>query len=225
MDNSQRPEHVPVYRAFQATTRLVSRAILPSMRVEGAENVPQQGPCIVVANHQSMLDPILIQSFCPRPLHTMTKSTQFRTPVIGWLVREHLLGFPVRRFQIDPQAVRVALRRLAAGKAVGVYVEGERSWDGRLQTPRLGTLRLLLKAGVPVIPCGISGSYDVWPRWDRSMRRAPVRIAFGPPIPLPHLDDRAEREHALEDTGDLVMGRLAELIGPPVETADPSQRH
>jgi 1-acyl-sn-glycerol-3-phosphate acyltransferase len=176
--------------------------------------VPAEGPCLIVANHQSILDPILIQSFCPRPLHTMTKSTQFGVPVFGWLVREHLLGFPVRRYQIDPQAVRVALRRLAQGRAVGVYVEGERSWDGQLQSPRLGTLRLLLKAGVPVIPCAISGSYDVWPRWGGGIRRAPVRIAFGAPVPLPRLDDRRARERALDATGAAIMGALRALLPP-----------
>ncbi|HUG00606.1 MAG TPA: lysophospholipid acyltransferase family protein [Longimicrobiales bacterium] len=207
-------ERVPVYRAFQGTVRLLSRVFLPSVTVEGLHNVPDRGPCLIVSNHQSILDPILIQSFCPRPLHTMTKSTQFGVPVFGWLVREHLLAFPVRRFQIDPQAVRVALRRLEQGRAVGVYVEGERSWDGCLQPPRLGTLRLLLKAGVPVIPCAISGSYDVWPRWDRALRLAPVRIAFGEPVPLPKLDDRRARERSLDGAAAAVMGALRALLRP-----------
>ncbi|HSM36640.1 MAG TPA: lysophospholipid acyltransferase family protein [Longimicrobiales bacterium] len=207
------PERAPVYRLFQATVRGLSWLFLPSVEVRGLEHVPEAGPCLVVANHQSVLDPILIQSFCPRPLHTMTKSTQFGVPVLGWLVREHLLGFPVRRYQIDPQAVRVALRRLAAGRAVGVYVEGERSWDGQLQAPRLGTLRLLLKAGVPVIPCAIDGSYDVWPRWGGGLKRAPVRIAFGAPLPLPRLDDRRARERALDATGAAIIGALRGLLG------------
>ena len=48
---------------------------------------------------------------------------------------------------------------------MGVFPEGERSWDGRLQPLRSGTIRLLLKAGVPVIPCGMVGIYEVFPRW------------------------------------------------------------
>lgn len=210
------PERVAVYRGFQTLVRVTSRLFLPSVRVTGGEHVPSEGACLVVANHQSVLDPILIQSFCRRPLHTMTKSTQFGTPILGWLLREHLLAFPVRRYQVDPQAVRVALRRLAQGRAVGVYVEGERSWDGVLQPPRLGTLRLLLKAGVPVIPCAISGSYDVWPRWGGGVRRAPVRIAFGPPVPLPKMDERFARERALDETAAAVMGAIRRLgAGPP----------
>lgn len=219
-------ERVPVYRAFQATVRALSRLFLPSMTVVGRHHVPQSGPCIVVSNHQSVLDPILIQSFCARPLHTMAKSTQFGVPLIGWLMREHLLAFPVRRYQIDPQAVRVALRRLEAGRAVGVYVEGERSWDGKLQPPRLGALRLLLWAGVPVIPCAISGSYDVWPRWGSGLHRAPVRIAFGAPVPLPRLQDRRAREGALDATGAAVMGALRSLLTPEVSgevSAEPAR--
>ncbi len=208
-------ERAPVYRLCQGTVRLLARTLLPSLTVEGVEHVPQRGPCLIVANHQSILDPVLIQSYCPRPLHTMTKSTQFGAPFFGWLIREHLFAFPVRRYQIDPQAVRVALRRLEEGHAVGVYVEGERSWDGRLQPPRLGTLRLLLKAGVPVVPCAISGSYDVWPRWASAIRRAPVRIAFGAPVPLPKLDDRRARERSLDDAGAAVMGALRGLLRRP----------
>ena len=62
------------------------------------------------------------------------------------------------------------------GEGVGVYPEGERSWDANLQPFRRGTIRLLLKAGVPIIPTGVVGSYDVWPRWSRTIRRRRVKV-------------------------------------------------
>lgn len=192
----------------------LSRALwltLGELQVEGLENVPEQGPFILVANHQSILDPILIQSSCPRPLHTMAKSTQFRAPVVGWLMARHLNCFPVRRYELDPQAVRTALRRLREGEGVGIYVEGERSWDGSLQPPRLGAIRLLLKAGVPVIPAVITGSYDAWPRWARGVRSATVRIRFKSPVPLPPAHDRAQRDAVLDDAVRLVMGAIDPL--------------
>lgn len=195
-----------LYRLFQNIVRLGWRAIGP-VEVRGLENVPQTGPVLVIGNHQSYLDPILVQSFCRRPMHTMAKSTQYGSTVMRWLM-PRLLAFPVRRYQVDPQAVRTVLRHLRRGDAVGIYIEGERSWDGRLQAPRLGTLRVILKSGVPVVPVSIAGTYDVWPRWHGRLQRAPVRITFGKPLHFPRLDRRADREAALDSTAAAIMGAL-----------------
>lgn len=187
------------YRVNQAVARGLGHLLSPgSATILGRELVPATGPFILVANHESFLDPILIQAFCPRPLHAMAKSTQFAAPVLGaWMRRLH--AYPVRRFQVDAQAVRVTLRRLAEGHGVAIYVEGERSWDGRLLEPRRGALRLILKAGVPVVPCAIHGVYEVLPRWASGLRRHPVRIAFGPPIAFPRSDSRAQRDRLLAE--------------------------
>lgn len=186
---------------YYRTAQLLVRTLWPligRLEVTGKENVPAEGPFILVSNHQSILDPILIQTVCPRPIRTMAKSTQFAAPIIGPLM-PRLLSFPVRRYEIDPQPVRLMLRYLSQGEPVGVYLEGERSWDGRLQPFRLGTVRVVLKAGVPVVPARISGSYDVWPRWDRRPARGTVRIQFAQPILFGRHDRRAEREAALPD--------------------------
>ena len=135
-----------VYRFAQLIPRLVWGP-LAGLRVEGVENVPPSGPFLLICNHQSNLDPILIQAVCPRAVHAMAKSNQFAAPVVGRIMKR-LLSFPVRRYQADPQAVRYALRQLDRGEGVAIYIEGERTWDGTLQPPRLGTVRLALKAGV-----------------------------------------------------------------------------
>ena len=108
------------------------------------------------------------------------------------------------------EAVRQVLRRLGAGNGVIIYIEGERSWDGKLQPPRLGTVRVALKAGVPVVPCRIDGAYDAWPRWDRKIKRERIRIEFRPALTFPKLDSKAEREAALRDAADRIM----ESLGP-----------
>lgn len=178
------------------------------LKVQGLENLPREGPCVVIANHQSYLDPLLLNAVVPRVLHSMAKSTQFSSRFMGWWM-PFIYTFPVRRYETDPQAVRVALRRLAAGEAVMIYVEGERTWDGRLQPPRLGTIRLLLKAGVPIVPARIDGAYEVWPRWDRKVRPGPVTIRFGQPIHFPKLDSRAAREPFLNEARDRIVAALA----------------
>jgi len=200
-----------LYGFCQGVVRVI-RPLFGPLRLEGLRNVPTDGPFLLVANHQSLLDPLLIQTFCPRQVHTMAKSSQFASPFFAWLM-PRIRSFPVRRHQIDPQAVRLALRHLRQGAPVGIYLEGERTWDGQLQAPRRGAVRLILKAGVPVIPCTIVGAYDVLPRWHRSLRRCEIRVTFGTPMHFPKLDRRVDREAALEETADRLMAALAAPLG------------
>ncbi|HUG41007.1 MAG TPA: lysophospholipid acyltransferase family protein [Longimicrobiales bacterium] len=208
------------YRFIQGVVRTLF-PLAGTVEVTGLENIPREGPFFLVANHQSYLDPMLIQTVVPREVYTMAKSTQFSDPLTGRMLRR-LKSFPVRRFETDPQAVRIALRRLHEGYGVGIYIEGERSWDGRLQPPRLGALRLILKGGAPVVPCGIAGTYHVWPRWDHAFRRGRVRIAFGPPLDFGRVERREDREAALPAVGERIMDTLTHLSGAP--RADGRQR-
>ena len=189
-----------LYRVLRWTMRLYFRARL-KIRFEGEENVPEEGPFVIVLSHQSHLDSLLLHTFCPRLMFTLAKSSVFRTRFMAWLA-PRVGAVPTRRYQVDPQAVRVALRLIGKGEGVGVFPEGERSWDGELQPLRSGTIRLLLKAGVPVIPCGMVGTYEVFPRWGHmnwlkvGLGREPVIIRYGEPMQFGKHDDRASREHA-----------------------------
>lgn len=208
-------ERLPEPDAFYWFMQSVGRWIWPlfgRLIVEGRAHIPAEGPFLLLSNHQSVLDPFFIQTCIPRPVHPMAKSTQFASPLFASIMKR-CYAFPVRRFQVDAQAVRVSLRRLAAGYPLHIYVEGERSWDGRLQRPRTGTVRLALKAGVPIVPCAVSGAYDVWPRWDRRVARGDVRVAFGKPFELPQIDDREARNAAVPDASARIVRALSELLG------------
>lgn len=210
---------LPPPNAFYWMMHGIGRWVWPAFGgfdVQGRENIPDDGPFLLISNHQSVLDPFFIQTWIPRPVHPMAKSTQFALPVFG-AVMTRCYAFPVRRFQVDPQAVRTALRRLRAGYPVHIYVEGERTWDGMLRPPRAGTVRLALKAGVPILPCAVDGAYDVWPRWDRRVRRGRIRVAFGEPFRLPQIDDRAEREAAVPDAAARIHAAISGLLGVPVQ--------
>lgn len=193
--------------------------LLLKVRSEGKVNVPRKGPFLLFMNHESNLDPLLVHAFCPRQLFTLTKSSAFRGRLMRWL-GPRCGSFPTRRYQVDPQAVRVALRYLDDGKGVGVFPEGERSWDAALQPFRPGTVRLMLKAGVPVIPCAVTGTYEVWPRWGSmdwlkfGPGRPHVRIRYGEPIHFGRHDDRAGREAALADATRRIEEALRLLMEP-----------
>lgn len=205
-----------LYTFLRGVARGMARLTL-RIDVSGLENVPTTGPVLLVANHQSILDPILVQGFFPRPANAMTKSTQFASPLFRWLL-PRIKSFPTRRFRIDPQTVRVALRYLEKGEVVAIYPEGERSWDGALQPFRRGTMRLILKAGVPVIPCGITGSYDVWPRWSRRPRPGRVDIRFGPPLHFGRHDSREAREALLDESTKVLEEAILAMMHEGRET-------
>ena len=194
------------YRAVSALVRGLSW-FTGGYQVSGREHVPVDGPFILLTNHQSYLETLLVPAVSPRMVHAMAKSTQFTGRFFRWLM-PRMGAFPVRRFEADPQAVRMVLRYLAAGEGVMIFIEGERTWDGTLQPPRLGTVRLALKAGVPVIPCRVDGAYDAWPRWDRKIKRRCVRIEFREPLLLPRLDRRPDREAHLAEATDRIMAAL-----------------
>lgn len=187
---------------------------------EGLERLPRQGPCVLVPNHLSILDPLILQGTIPRPVYSMTKSTQFRHGFFRWML-PRLHAFPVRRYRVDPQSVRVLLRRLEEGRVVCVYPEGERSWDGRLQSFRRGTLRVILYAGVPVIPVGICGTYDAWPRWaSRPKRGFSARVRLGKPLQLGTHKDRRSRDAALPALERDLRAALLALSGEADLTRD-----
>lgn len=204
--------------SWYASVRTLLRGILPlfaSVRVHGIEHIPPVGAFFLIANHQSLLDPILVQCSCPRPLHTFTKSSQFKSGVFRWIL-PRVNAIPVRRYQVDPQAVRVALRRLRDGEGVCIYPEGERSWDGAIQPLRRGTVRLLLAKDLPVVPAWISGSYDVWPRWSRRPRRGKVVLRFGKPLHFGRHDGRKARDRGLEEAERRIRAAF-ESLAPEVD--------
>lgn len=203
--------------------RFVLRRLIPlrvDMEVSGVRHLPSSGPFILLANHESILDPLFMQVACPRRLYAMTKSTQFARPFMRWLLLR-LGAFPVRRYRVDAQAVRTALRLLEEGRGVGLYPEGERSWDGELQPFRRGAVGLVLKSGVPVVPCGVSGSYHVRPRWSRRIVRGRVAVRFGEPMEFGAHHGHAQREQALSYASRRLMRALDRLRGTDALPPDP----
>ena len=206
------------YPFFRTVSKCIGRALVRA-EVSGMAHIPRKGPFFLVSNHESILDPLLVQGSCPRTVHFFAKSTQFSSSAFfGWFL-PRVAAIPARRYRVDPQSVRIALRALEHGDGVGIYLEGERSWEGALQPFRRGSIRLILKAGVPVVPCCISGSYEAWPRWTRSRWRGRVHIRFGEPLLFGVHDTRAERDAALESA----TGRLAKALREL--RVEPSAKH
>ena len=191
-------------------------------RVTGRRNIPRKGPFFLVVNHLSILDPVVVMASCPGASRRSPRAPSFAA---GWFfpwVLPRAGAIPTRRYKVDPQVVRTVLRVLERGEGVCLYPEGERSWDGTLQPLRRGTVRLLLKAGVPVIPCGISGSFEARPRWSRSLHRARVSLRFGEAIHFGVHDTRAERDRALDAAAERISSAFLRLSGERASEAGES---
>ena len=158
------------------------------LKVYGVKNVPRRGGVLIVSNHQSYLDPILIAVKLPRPLSFLAKSELFANPFFGAFISS-FNAFPVRQGAGDVGAVKETIRRLQEGHALNVYPEGTRSPDGEIMAMQPGIGLIAKRAGVPVVPAVLQGSFEAWPpkRGHKIFRPHPVRIVFGPPMDLHHL--------------------------------------
>lgn len=151
------------------------------LTVEGKENMPKTGPVLLASNHCSHLDPPLIALSVFRRLTFLAKEELFSVPVLGSLI----LSFgahPVARRQGDVKAIRTALRLLKEGDVLLIFPEGTRSEDGHLQIFENGLAWLSLRAGVPVVPMHITGTYEAYPKGARFPRPAKVHVRLGAPI-------------------------------------------
>jgi 1-acyl-sn-glycerol-3-phosphate acyltransferase len=170
----------PRFGLYRFAQGLVALRVIP-VRAEGRHHVPRHGPAVIVANHVCYLDPFCIGGAILRPVHYMTTAEAYRPRVLGALMRR-FVNVPVRRYRPDPGAWREALRLLGEGEIVGVFPEGERSALGEYRGALEDAAAILARLPVPVIPVGVSGSYDCGPRWAGILRRRPVGVRFGPPL-------------------------------------------
>jgi 1-acyl-sn-glycerol-3-phosphate acyltransferase len=192
-------------------------------RVEGLENVPQQGAVIIASNHLSFIDSVVIPLAVPRRVRFLAKAEYFSGRGLrgrGMALFFHLIdAVPVERTgnRDSMRSLESALAVLREGTAFGIYPEGTRSRDGRLYRGRTGVGWLALTSGAPVVPVGLTGTDRVQPVGARGVRIAPVRVRFGPAVdPADYAGMPAGRaRRALTDE---VMERIAALS--PQQRAD-----
>ncbi|MEO6434370.1 MAG: lysophospholipid acyltransferase family protein [Tepidisphaeraceae bacterium] len=156
------------------------------LKVYHPEYVPRKGGVLVVANHQSYLDPILLAVKIARPFSFLAKSELFENPFFGWMI-SRLNAFPVRQGEGDIGAVKETIRRLQEGHALIVYPEGTRSLSGEIEEIQPGIGLIARRAGVPVVPAVIDGSYAAWPKGATLFHPHSVRVLYGPALDLKHM--------------------------------------
>ena len=152
------------------------------LEVTGQEHVPKTGAFVVASNHVSFLDPPVVGVACPRRLRFMARSDLFQRSLLGCFLRG-VRVMPLRRGEADIGAVREACARLQEGEAVAIFPEGTRQLSGQLGRAKRGVGLLAEMAKVPIVPTFVQGTFQALPPEARALRRAKIRVAFGPPIP------------------------------------------
>lgn len=141
---------------FQLLFRIVFRA-----RVIGAENLPQQGPVILAANHMSNWDPPFLACFMRRHVAYMAKEELFEHPVFGAAIRA-CHAFPVKRGAADRAAIKTAVEVLKLGHCLGLFPEGTRSRTGKMHKAEAGVGLIAALTGAPVVPAAILGTDKIF---------------------------------------------------------------
>ena len=179
-------------------------------RVYGTENVPQEGPLLVVSNHASDFDPPILSCCVQRPVAYMAKEELFRVPILKQAIT--LYGaYPVKRGAADRTAIRSAIECLQAGWAVGVFLQGTRTPDARIPDPKLGAALIAAKVKVPLLPVSLWGTEAIFQKGSPVPRPVPVTVRIGKLIDAPTSTKREELEaitqqcaaaiHAMHDLG------------------------
>jgi 1-acyl-sn-glycerol-3-phosphate acyltransferase len=180
------------------------------MHVDGWENVPAEGPVVMMGNHMSVIDPLVMISFYPdRDIVPMAKLEAFSQPGIRYFVG-HWGAIPVSRGETDLKALKTTLEHIDQGYVVMLYAEGTRSRTGLIEGQE-GSAYIALKKDAIVVPVAIWGTRAFPGTWFKEFKRTDVYIRFGQPFRFRHEGGKLPREHFRAMT-DEAMYRIAALL-------------
>jgi 1-acyl-sn-glycerol-3-phosphate acyltransferase len=187
--------------------------------VEGAENVPDEGPAILASNHLSYADWLFMPLTLPRRVTFVAKAEYFTTPGIkGWFQRKFFSGagqVPIDRSGASAAegALTSARKILESGELFGIYPEGTRSHDGRLYRGKTGVARLALETGAPVIPVAVLGTDVVAPPGKKFGTFTRPGVRFGKPLDFSRYEGMENDRYILRSITDEIMYEIMKLSG------------
>ncbi|MEE4543803.1 lysophospholipid acyltransferase family protein [Streptomyces sp. V4-01] len=188
-------------------------------RIEGMENVPESGAAIVAGNHLSFSDHFLMPAILPRRITFLAKAEYFTGPGLkGRLTAAFFRSagqIPVDRSggKASQSAIGAGLEVLGRGELLGIYPEGTRSHDGRLYRGRTGVAVMAVRAGVPVIPCAMVGTFELQPPGRKLPRIGRVTIRFGRPLEFSRFAGMDEQRAVVRAVTDEIMYEILGMSG------------
>lgn len=196
--------------------RLVAWTIFARIRVHGVEHVQRGRPYVYMANHASLIDTPALFAYLPYQFRIMAKKSLFNVPFMGWHLRT-AGHFPID--QQNPRKTALSLRRVIEGvkngRSLAVFPEGRRTDDGRLQKFEPGAFKLALRAGVPIVPVTIRGTFEMLPRTSLAPRPGRVDVILSEPIDTTEYTEKT-LPALIERTRAAIAAHLGGSAGGPV---------
>jgi 1-acyl-sn-glycerol-3-phosphate acyltransferase len=200
------------YDVANVLMRIAFRLVL-SVEVTGLEHLPRQGKLIIIGNHTSWMDPVLIGAFIPRRIVFMSKKENLSNAFTNFIVRSYGV-FPVDRGNVDRSALLRMDDVLDAGGALGMFPEGTRNKAGTLQRAKAGTALVAVRHQAPIVPVSIAGAYKGLLGPYKRGHRPHVTIVVGPAFSLPDVEGDAVNKETLIMLTDELMKPLAAGLPP-----------
>ncbi|NLO20865.1 MAG: 1-acyl-sn-glycerol-3-phosphate acyltransferase [Syntrophomonadaceae bacterium] len=178
------------------------------LKYEGIHNLPKKGAAIIVANHVSFWDPLLVAVASPRPVHFMAKAELYQNQILARLFTA-LNAFPVKRGQADRNAIRKALKLLESGQILGIFPEGTRKKEVEMEAAQSGAAMLALKSGAQLIPAACVGTRRRFPwGWGRNT----LMVRFGKPLDLTAYQQEKTKSASLDQISKEIMREINKLL-------------
>ena len=201
----------PQGAAWAVSRAVLSRTAAPylDVRAAGADRIDPNRGGLLLANHQSFLDPIVLGLPLGRSISFLARDSLFRLPGFGRYLRA-MKTLPIARDAPATAVMRAALAAMGRGELVGLFPEGTRTRDGSLGELKPGFVTLARRGGVPVLPVGITGTFEALPRSRTLPVPSPgrVRVVFGEPL----TDAEIAAANGAAGWVELVGGRIAEAF-------------
>jgi len=166
-----------LYRSGRMLFRGMGRVFF-RWQVFGAERMPLKGRLIIAANHQSYIDPGMIGAAAPRELHYLARENVFKIPVGGAILRA-VNAIPVNQEGSPAAGLRAGLEVLERERALVLFPEGSRTWDGEIHPFRSGVGMIVVKSRAPVLPVRLFGLFDAYGRHMTVARPRPIVVKMG----------------------------------------------
>lgn len=189
---------------FHAIARWWARTVLRlcgvRVRVRGLENVDFSRNYVYVSNHASMFDIPVIVSSVPDQIRIIYKKELEVIPFFGWGLKfGSYIGIDRGRGSKALRSLDSAVEKIRRGASVLMYAEGTRTLNGKLQQFKRGAFNLALRAGTPVVPLTVNGSFTILPKHSMNVRPGNVELVLGIPVPVPRGDGKEAELELMQD--------------------------
>ena len=201
----------PLYRFFHTLFGTIARGAF-QYRAYGQENIIEEGPAIMAANHQSYFDPPLVGITCKNELYYLARKTLFEKKLLGPII-SRVNALPVDLSRGDLAAFRSVMKLLQEGHRTVIFPEGTRSLTGQIQKPRPGIGMIIARTLAPVVPMRIFGSFEAWPKGGK-IKPHPITVVVGKPIRFKKDDFPAHNREVYQKISEQVLDAVAALEMP-----------